>query len=180
MVPPRTRQDVSLRRFIPDDVEEVYRWFRDRRATAGLLEQRSSFSRTEAESWVRRAAEKAGEDRKFAIIIDGWRKPVGFTALYGLFRQTPPELGILIGGDARTAGVGREAERLTLEKAFDDFGAHKVYGRIAARNRAAKWVVESLGWRREAVLRDHLWRDEKAEDCEIWGVLPEEFRTANS
>ena len=84
----------------------------------------------------------SGEDRKYAIVVEGYDEPVGFTALYGLFRQTAPELGALIGDDVRGKGVGRRAEALTIAKAFDEFGAHRVYGRIPARNEIAKKTVD--------------------------------------
>ena len=84
----------------------------------------------------------SGEDRKYAIVVEGYEEPVGFTALYGLFRQTAPELGALIGDDVRGKGVGRRAEALTIAKAFDEFGAHRVYGRIPARNEVAKKTVD--------------------------------------
>jgi RimJ/RimL family protein N-acetyltransferase len=168
---------MRLREFVPDDSRAVHRWFNDPKATRLLLEQRGSFSTAEADAWTRRAVESAGEDRKFAIEVEGVAEPVGFTALYGLFRATAPELGILIGDRVRVANLGRTAEALTLAKAFDDYGAHRVYGRIAARNKAAKWVVTSLGWKHEATMRRHLRRlDGTIEDCEIWGVLPEDFR----
>ena len=121
---------------------------------------------------MKRAMDDSGEDRKYAIMVDGHSEPVGFTALYGLFRQTAPELGALIGDEVRGRGVGRRA------KAFDDFGAHRVYGRIPAYNEAAKRVVTSLGWRHEGTLRSHLRRDGELADCEVWGVLPDEFRAA--
>ena len=46
----------------------------------------------------------SGEDRKWAIEVEGIDEPVGFTALYGLFRQTAPELGALIGDDPGARG----------------------------------------------------------------------------
>jgi RimJ/RimL family protein N-acetyltransferase len=142
------------------------------------MEQRESFSPEQAEAWVRRAMDESGEDRKYAIVVAGHEEPVGFTALYGLFRQTAPELGALIGDDVRGKGVGRRAEALTIAKAFDELGAHRVYGRIPAHNDAAKRVVTSLGWRHEGTMRDHLRRDDELADCEVWGVLPDEFRAA--
>ena len=111
------------------------------------MEQRDSFSLEQAEGWARRAMDDSGEDRKFAIVVEGYEEPVGFTALYGLFRQTAPELGALIGDDVRGKGVGRRAEALTIAKAFDEYGAHRVYGRIPARNEIAKKTVASLGWK---------------------------------
>ena len=169
---------VWLRRFEPADAPAVHRWFNNREATATLMEQRDEFTEQEAERWVRRAIDDSGEDRKFAIMVEGYDQPVGFTALYGLFRQTAPELGAMIGDDVRGKGVGRRAEALTIAKAFDEFGAHRVYGRIPAHNEAAKRVVTSLGWTHEGTMRSHLARDGEFADCEVWGVLPEEFRAA--
>lgn len=174
-----SKPTVSLRPFEPDDAPAVHRWFNNPAATASLMEQRDSFSPEEAEAWVGRAMESSGEDRKYAIVVDGYAEPVGFTALYGLFRQTAPELGALIGDDVRGKGVGRRAEALTLAKAFDEFGAHRVYGRIPARNEVAKKTVAGLGWKHEGTMRAHLRREGgAADDCEVWGVLPEEFRAA--
>ena len=169
---------VWLRGFEPADAAAVHRWFNNRDATATLMELRSGFSEQDAERWVERAMDDSGEDRKFAIMVEGHEGPVGFTALYGLFRQTAPELGALIGDDVRGKGVGRRAEALTIAKAFDDFGAHRVYGRIPAYNEAAKRVVASLGWTHEGTMRSHLSRDGELADCEVWGVLPDEFRAA--
>jgi [ribosomal protein S5]-alanine N-acetyltransferase len=169
---------VSLRPFEPGDAPAVHRWFNNREATATLMERRESFSEQDAERWVQRAMEQGGEDRKYAILVEGQIAPVGFTALYGLFRQTAPELGALIGDDVRGRGVGRRAEALTIAKAFDEFGAHRVYGRIPADNEAAKRVVSSLGWKYEGTMRSHLARRGGPVDCEVWGVLPDEFRAA--
>ncbi len=135
------RPEVSLRRFEPGDAGAVHRWFNNPEATKTLMEQRDGFPLEEAEAWVRRAMDDSGEDRKYAIVVEGYEEPVGFTALYGLFRQTAPELGALIGDDVRGKGVGRRAEALTIAKAFDEFGAHRVYGRIPARNEVAKKTV---------------------------------------
>ncbi len=172
---------VSLRRFRPDDAVAVHRWFNNPEAVKSLMEQRDGFSTDEAEAWVGRAMDDSGEDRKFAIEVEGYDDPVGFTALYGLFRQTAPELGALIGDDVRGVGVGRRAEALTIAKAFDEFGAHRVYGRIPARNEVAKKTVTSLGWKHEGTMRGHLKRpDGTVDDCEVWGVLPDEFRVASA
>lgn len=172
------RPEVCLRPFEPRDAAAVHRWFNNAEATKTLMEQRQSFSMDEAEDWTRRAMDDSGEDRKYAIVVEGHEEPVGFTALYGLFRQTAPELGAMIGDDVRGKGVGRRAEALTIRKAFDEFGAHRVYGRIPAYNEAAKRVVTSLGWQHEGTMRGHLRRDGETADCEVWGVLPKEFRAA--
>src|ERR1700742_3980837 len=146
------RPEVSLRPFKADDAHAVHRWFNNPEATKSLMEQRDSFPLQQAEAWTRRAMDEEGEDRKYAIVVEGYEEPVGFTALYGLFRQTAPELG-----------------------------ARRVYGRTPARNEIAKKTVASQGWVYEGTMRAHLAREgEPADDCEIWGVLPREFREATA
>jgi RimJ/RimL family protein N-acetyltransferase len=173
------RPAVSLRPFEPGDAPAVHRWFNNPEATQTLMEQRDEFTLAQAEAWTQRAMDDSGEDRKFAIVVEGYEQPVGFTALYGLFRQTAPELGALIGDDVRGKGVGRRAEALTIARAFDEYGAHRVYGRIPARNEVAKKTVAGLGWKHEGTMRAHLARrDGPPDDCEVWGVLPDEFRAA--
>jgi RimJ/RimL family protein N-acetyltransferase len=172
--PPR----VSLRPFEPGDAPAVHRWFNNRRATETLVVQREGFSAEEAEDWVARAMDDSGEDRKYAILVAGHPEPVGFTALYGLSRETGPELGALIGDELRRSGVGRRAEALTIAKAFDEFGAHRVYGEIPAFNEAAKRTVSGLGWHHEETVAGGGDRAGEAFDLEIWAVLPDDFRRA--
>ena len=86
----------------------MHRWFNNREAISSLMEVRPSFEPENAKGWtnaaVAAAGDEGGEDRKWAIEVEGIDEPVGFTALYGLFRQTAPELGALIGDDPRCQG----------------------------------------------------------------------------
>jgi RimJ/RimL family protein N-acetyltransferase len=171
---------ISLRQFKREDADAVHRWFNSPAATANLLEHRDEFTEEDARRWVERAIEQAGdpdsEDRKWAIEVEGIDEAVGYTALYGLGRQTAPELGTIV-GDERVSGkgVGREAERLTNLKAFEEFGAHKVYGRIPATNEAAKKAVIYNGWKQEGVLRNHVRHGGELIDVELWGGFREDL-----
>jgi RimJ/RimL family protein N-acetyltransferase len=171
---------ISLRDFEPGDVAAVHGWFNSPAATANLVEHRESFSEQDAREWVNRAIQQASnpdaEDRKWAVIVEGIDGPVGFTALYGLGKQKPPELGAIMGDErVRGKGVGREAERLTNLKAFEEFGAHKVFGEIPADNEPAKKAVIYNGWKQEGVLRKHVNRDGELIDVELWGGFREDL-----
>src|SRR5438105_395821 len=103
--------DVTLRDFRPDDFAAVHRWFNDERVTADLVGRRESFSEQDARGWVDGAMDTS-RDRKWAIVLDGGAEPVGFVALFGLARETGPELAVLVGDPAAWGrGVAREAER---------------------------------------------------------------------
>ena len=169
------RAEVNLRDFSADDAEAVHRWFNDERVTADLVGSRDSFSLDAAAGWVERAQDTSS-DRKWAITIDGSDAAVGFVALFGLERQTGPELAVLVGEpSAWGKGVAREAERQACNLAFGEHGSHRVHAEIPATNVAAQKVVTYLGFRREGIMRDAIVRDGEAIDNEIWGLLPADF-----
>ncbi len=167
--------EVRLRDFRPDDAEAVHRWFNDERVTADLVGSRDEFTLDDAQGWVGRAMDTS-RDRKWAITIDGGDEAVGFVALFGLARETGPELAVLIGDPAAWGkGVAREAERQACIHAFDDYGAHRIHAEIPATNTAAQKVVTFLGFQREGVMRRAIPRPDGPVDNEVWGLLPEEF-----
>jgi RimJ/RimL family protein N-acetyltransferase len=168
---------VALRDFRSADAHAVHRWFNTPQVIDGLVEQRETFSEEEARRWVERAALQDGADRKWAVEVDERPEPAGFTALYGLRQQAAPELGILIGDpDLWGRGVGTEAQRLTIQRAFGELGAHRVIELILAENRPARHVVERLGFELEGMMRGHVKRGERLLDVAVYGLSPEGFK----
>jgi RimJ/RimL family protein N-acetyltransferase len=166
---------VTLREFRPGDAEAVHRWFNDERVTADLVGSRDSFSREAAAGWIERAM-AGGDDRKWAITIDGADDAVGFVALFGLDRQLGPELAVLVGEpSAWGKGVAREAERQACIRAFSDHDAHRIHAEIPATNAAAQKVVTFLGFRCEGTMRAAIRRGDERIDNQVWGLLPEDF-----
>ncbi len=166
---------IELRDFRPEDAPAVHRWFNDSRVTADLVGSRDAFTLSDAAGWVERAMDTS-RDRKWAILLEGSGDPVGFVALFGLARDTGPELAVLVGDpEAWGKGVAREAERQACIEAFEAFEAHRIHAEIPATNRAAQKVVTHLGFQREGVMRRAIRRDREAIDNEVWGLLPEEF-----
>ena len=165
---------VSLTEFTPADAVLVHRWFNTPQALDGLVEYRESFGEQEAREWVDRALSLGGRDRKWTITLADRPSPVGFTALYGLGGQAAPELGILIGEpDVWGRGVGTQAQRLTIERAFSQFDAHRVVEMILAENTRARHVVERLGFDLEGIMRGHVRRRGRLLDVAIYGLARE-------
>jgi RimJ/RimL family protein N-acetyltransferase len=166
---------VELRDFRPEDAPAVHRWFNDPRVTADLVGRREGFTEDDARGWIRRAMDTTS-DRKWAILLEGEPQPVGFVALFGLSRDTGPELAVLVGDPAAWGkGVAREAERQACVHAFEELGAHRIHAEIPATNRAAQKVVTHLGFQLEGVMRKAIRRGTDVVDNEVWGLLPEEF-----
>jgi len=170
------KAEVTLRDFRPDDAPAVHRWFTDERVTADLVGRRESFTLDDAAGWVERAMDTS-RDRKWAITIDGSDDAVGFVALFGLERDTGPELAVLVGEpSAWGKGVAREAERQACNHGFSEYRAHRIHAEIPATNVAAQKVVTFLGFQREGVMRAAIRRGDEAIDNQVWGLLPEDFK----
>lgn len=76
----------------------------------------------------------------------------------------------------RGKGYGKEAMKLLMAWAFEDAGAHRGFLDCKDYNDRALHVYESLGLRREGVLRDTIFVDGKYENLVVLGILDEEWR----
>lgn len=65
------------------------------------------------------------------------------------------EIGYILHPDGQGQGLATEAARALLGFAFEVAGMHRVYARCDARNVASSRVMERLGMRQEAHLREH-------------------------
>ena len=73
-------------------------------------------------------------------------------------------------------GYGKEAMRLLMAWAFEDAGAHRGFLDCKEYNDRALHVYESVGLRREGVLRDTIFVDGKYENLVVLGILEHEWR----
>lgn len=77
-------------------------------------------------------------------------------------------------------GLVTEALIAVLDFAFDEVGVHRCFGDCDPRNVGSARVMEKVGMKREAHLRENWWL--KGEWCDSWiyGVLEDEWRAARS
>ena len=87
------RPAVSLRAFDPGDAAAVHRWFNNPEATRTLMERATRSPRSRRGPGSSGRSRHGGEDRKYAIVVEGHDEPVGFTALYGLGARPRPSSG---------------------------------------------------------------------------------------
>ncbi|KID29088.1 acetyltransferase, ribosomal protein N-acetylase [Prauserella sp. Am3] len=89
------------------------------------------------------------------------------------------EVGYVLHPDHAGKGFATEATRPLVELAFTELGVHRVCGRLDARNLASARVLEKLGMRREAHLRENEWVKGEWTDEAVYAVLDREWDTAN-
>ena len=86
------------------------------------------------------------------------------------------ELGYLLHPDSQGRGYATEAAARMLELGFDGAGLHRIYARCSIHNLPSWRLMERLGLRREAHLREHVFiKGEWAEEL-VYAQLEDEWR----
>jgi RimJ/RimL family protein N-acetyltransferase len=107
---------------------------------------------------------------------------IGAIGLYHIsMTHRNAELGIIIGDKSCwSKGYGTEAMKLILEYGFDQLNLHRIYLFVLDFNTRAIRAYEKVGFRREAVFREHWYKDgEHCSDCSM-SILEDEWREKNA
>lgn len=90
-------------------------------------------------------------------------------------RHSQGEIGFVFHPDFGGKGYATEAAAAMLALAFGTYGLHRVEGRLDARNMASARVMERVGMRREAHLRENeLFKGEWGDEF-VYAVLDREW-----
>lgn len=90
------------------------------------------------------------------------------------------EVGYVLHPDHAGQGFATEATRPLITLAFAELGVHRVCGRLDGRNAASARVLEKLGMRREAHLRENEYVKGEWTDEVVYGVLAREWEHAST
>lgn len=169
---------IDLRDLVADDSERLFAWRLQAEVNRWMSDQPAA---TPEAHRVGFKAFLADPDRR-GWIISREGQPVGFLSLTGLTNcNRRAEWGWYIAdADARGRGVGRAAEALGLDKAFDGLGLEKVSAEVFADNEAALKAQAAAGFRREGYLRRHALKDGQFRDVVLLAILAEEWRACRT
>ncbi len=165
---------IDLRDLVHDDSGRLFAWRREPEVSRWMSDQPAE-ALDAHQRWF--DSLMADSDRR-GWIVTRHGAPVGFLMLSGLSGcNRRAEWGWYIGdADARGRGVGRAAQALGLDKAFDELGLEKVWAEVLADNDAALKAQAAAGFRREGYLRSHALKDGVFRDVVLLAILAEEWR----
>ena len=150
----------------PDVVRYLYWEVRSREELAAVL----------AGKIERAALEKPGDAVDVAVRLRDGGRLVGTVSLgWSDSEHRQGEIGYILNPAHAGRGYATEAARAMLRVGFEVLGLHRIAGRLDARNTASARVLERLGMRREALLREneHVkgeWTDEL-----VYAMLEDEW-----
>jgi RimJ/RimL family protein N-acetyltransferase len=178
--PPRRieTERLLLREFEPGDLDalhdirsrdEVVRWLYDGPST--LDEDRQRLHRRMRHTRFALTGDALG----LAVVHDGV-----LVADVSLFLHSAEhhqgEIGYITHPDHQGRGYATEASRAVLDLAFGPFALHRVVGRMEARNAASARVLQRLGMRREAQLRENELVKGEWQSELVYAMLADEWR----
>lgn len=83
--------------------------------------------------------------------------------------------GFYLGADDLPSGTGTEMCRIGIQRAFTKLGMRKICGEAFAFNKPSVKVHEKLGFEREGLFKEHVWKNGKYEDIIAFALFKEDF-----
>jgi RimJ/RimL family protein N-acetyltransferase len=150
---------LRLRPFAEADFDDLYGFQSLPAAARYLYTEPRSREETRAllDAWLACTTFSEDDDKLvLAMETKGSGRVVGEVLL--ILRSTKHrqgEIGFLLHPDFHGRGLAREASLPLMRLGFERFGLHRIYGRCDARNSASARLMERLGLRHEAALREN-------------------------
>ena len=113
-----------------------------------------------------------------AVVLPDSGALIGDVALFLRSREhRQGEIGYVFHPDYGGRGYATEAARMLLRLGFEEYGLHRIVGRIDPRNTASARLLERLGMRREACfVQNEIVKGEWADEA-VYAMLEEEWRS---
>ncbi len=165
-----------LRPLASTDLRRCVKWFSDPRVIR-FLGRNSPVTVAEEERWFQ-AYERRTDEQIFAIEVDGHH--VGNLGLHKVDRiHRKAEVGIVIGEPTLwSRGYGTEAMRIALRYAFDVLGLNKISLDVLEYNDRAIRTYERLGFQREGLHREDVYKDGRFVNVLRMSILARELTGA--
>jgi UDP-4-amino-4,6-dideoxy-N-acetyl-beta-L-altrosamine N-acetyltransferase len=148
---------VRLRPLASSDLRRCVKWFSDP-GIIRFLARNSAVTMAEEERWFR-DYERRTDEQIFAIEVAGVH--LGNIGLHKIDRaHRRAEVGVVVGEtSAWSKGYGTDAMRTVLRYAFGPLGLNKVSLDVLEYNDRAIRIYERLGFRREGIHREDVYKD---------------------
>jgi RimJ/RimL family protein N-acetyltransferase len=176
---PLTTERLIIRALTPDDLDRHHALFSDddvvrylyfgpfdRSAAKDHLARRSVVDLPAEGGWINFGVEVKGEGVLIGELAMGF-----ISAVHAHY-----EVGYVIDPAHAGHGYATEGAAMIVELAFSALGAHRVSGRLDARNDPSARVLEKLGMRREAHFLENEYVKGEWTDELVYAILAPEWR----
>ena len=176
MKSPFEGERVRLRARESTDLEHMYRWINDWEGVQYIASRYPRGKKFEAEWLI--SGDPTFANSQFIVETLADRRPIGWLGLH----QAQPEnreahLGVSIGeAEYRDGGYGTDTMRTAARAAFDAMNLHRIELTVYDWNHRAIRCYEKVGFKREGILRDGMFRAGKWHNLVVMGLLKGELQ----
>jgi RimJ/RimL family protein N-acetyltransferase len=169
-----------LRPYAFDDLDALHDL--ERRAETARYLYNQPLTREQAKALLdrRRTQVAIDEDGDQLVLVLERKAAGGLIGHVNLHRTSREhrqgEIGYVLHPDHQGRGYATEAAALLLRLGFSELGLHRIVGRLDARNAASARVLERLGMRQEAHLRENEFVKGEWADELVYAILAREWR----
>lgn len=167
-----------LRPLAESDLPRIVRWINDPEVRR-LISNNYPQTEEEEKEWLKNLGKKKPHDIVFVMeTVEG--RPIGLMGLHQIHEvNRTATTGALIGEkDCWGQGYGSDAKMQLLKYAFDTLNLRKISSSVIAFNERSYRYSLKCGYRDEAVLKEHFFREGRYWNNMLLAVFREDFEVA--
>ena len=172
---------IRLRAIEREDIPRYVEWLNDPEVTAGLT-MRLPMSISDETRWFEGLSNRPVEERPLSIDLkmpDGGWKHIGSVGLEGIeWMNRCAGFGIIIGEKLLwNQGYGTEATHLMLKHGFETLNLNRIFLHVYENNPRAIHAYKKVGFVKEGLLRDAVYRNGCYINILLMSVLRSEWNS---
>ena len=170
---------IFLRELKETDAELMLEWMHDSEVQKGFRKNMLAATLEDAKSFCRKSKipdkVSQGESLHFAI-SDENDEYLGTISLKNIdLESMTAEYAITTRRRVSGQGIGFMATGMILNKAFKDYGLHRVYLSVLEDNESAIKLYEKCGFKFEGEFREHIKKGDNYMNWKWYGILEDEY-----
>lgn len=168
MILTNKEQDIYLRPMTIEDSRYIVEW-RNRPEIKKYFIYQGDFTIQGQQEWIKNYIEK-GLVKQFMIVKSENNDVIGSVYLRDIdYKFKKAEFGIFFGKEYGK-GYGTKAAKIMIKYAFEELKLHRIYLRVFADNARALASYNKVGFKREGILHDDVYVDNKYRDI-VWMAI---------
>lgn len=168
--------DIRLRPLEIGDAELTRTWRNSERVSQAMFTN-DYIEADQHLKWLERTL-PSDTSRYWMIMLDG--EPVGVVNLAAIDRRNNRASWAYYVGEEVGVPVGLIVEYEIMAIAFADMGLHRLTSEVLMSNEKVAQLHERMGFTREGVLREHIFKDDTYHDVIVLGITKPEWEKRHS
>lgn len=168
---------IYLRALEEEDYTELYKWRNDFGITDLLGGNRFYVSKLREKKWIEEAILNDKTNLHLAICLKEKNHLLGIVNLTNINHlNKKAEFSIMIGDITQQGkGYGKIAAKLMLKHGFEELNLNRIYLTVLNKNVKAIKLYEAIGFLKEGMLRQEIFKNNEFQDMMIMSILRKEF-----